>query len=224
MKKHLYASLLTVSFLFAATASKAQLFIGVGASLNQYKTLGLVPGLQARFGVEVDDGRYTLNAGFNLGLAEKTTNISVPYTSTGTVPGTTDVPYSQRISVNSLFLHSHYNLGNDEQDFRMGLILGMSFDEYSVKYDAGTTPGGYTAPSPNPFENFTTTQINGDVGIKSNYRLGKGAVYAEAVVGIPINLNSQKELEQIGAGLRYGVQVGYKFHLGNARYVYRRRW
>ena len=216
MTKTLRRSALAALLVCAAAEAKAQFFVGAAAFGHQYADLGLYPGIQARIGYEANDGRYTANIGFNYSPASQKQDFNVPYFNT-TMSEVANVSVTQRIAVYNLFFHGHFNFGNDENNFRPGLIAGFSIDEYALKYEKGNPPAGFTSPV-----SFGDTSFGGgikaDLGLKGNYRVGHGALFGELIVGLPITEKSTKV--PVSAITHYGLQVGYKYYIGNARFAY----
>lgn len=202
----------------AAPAARAQFFIGAGAYGHQYTKIGFFPGLQARVGIEANNGRFTADIGFNYSPLAKKEDFTVPYIDPATMALTT-ITYNQRITASNLFFHGHVNLGTDEQHFQFGFIAGFSLDEFLINYDMEHEPAGFNFKEKEAFKKAKVNEFKADLGVKGNYRIGNGAVFGELLAGIP--LLAPKADDAIHIKTHYGLTVGYKFYIGETRYAYR---
>jgi hypothetical protein len=222
MTKTIRLALTAALSLCAAAHSHAQLFIGAGASVHSYKDLRVYPGVQVRAGLEANAGRFTTNLGYSYGVGSKDFSFNVPYSDPSGL-SVQSVPFKQEIRAANFFLHTNINFGNDEQAFQPGVILGMSLDEFKVKYDAGDAPVGYSSSIAGSFTDTTFGTVKVDLGIKGNYRLGPGAVFAEALIGLPVAKLGADVGETLGL-THYGLNIGYKLYVGPWRFEYRNRY
>lgn len=217
MIKKLRFLFLLALLIAAAPAARAQFFIGAGAYGHQYTKIGFFPGVQARIGIEANDGRFTTDIGFNYSPLAKKKEFTLPYTDPATMALTT-VTYNQRITASNLFFHGHVNLGSDEQNFQFGFIGGFSLDEFLVNYEMEHEPAGIYFKEEEAFKKAKANQLKADLGVKGNYRIGNGAVFAELLAGFPLLDPSADDAIHIKT--HYGLTVGYKIYIGETRYAY----
>jgi len=218
MLKKSYYILLAALLTGTAPAARAQFFIGAGVYGHQYHKIGFFPGVQARIGIETNEGRFTADLGYNFSPLARKEDFTLPYIDPMTM-ALTNLKYTQRITASNLFFHGHVNLGTEEDDFQFGFIGGFSLDEFMINYEMENEPAGINFKE---VETFNKTKVNEwkvDLGVKGNYRIGNGAVYTELLAGIPLLTPKAENAIQLKS--HYGLQVGYKFYIGETRYAYR---
>lgn len=204
--------------LTAAPAAHAQFFVGAGAAVQQYHKVGFFPGIQARAGYELNDGRMATDFGFSWSPFTKKEITTLPYTDPATM-AVRDLKLTRVLTAASLFGHGHYHIGTDEQDLQFGFIAGLAFDVFTLRYELEHEPAGFNFKDQKAYQKKELNNFTVDLGVKANYRVGHGALYAEAIYGLPI-LN---DFDQGPVALRshYGVNFGYKFYIGDTRYYAR---
>jgi hypothetical protein len=199
-----------ILLLSISTTSFAQFNIGGGFMFDNYKTdlyKKMHSGLQFKIGYDFNHALGFINAGFNYSNATGRTFFTYPNTTSD------GFYYSLNRKFNNAFLHFGCRLFNPGSDFNIRLFGGSSVDFINQSWTFGDS---LSKSFKSQLADTTMIGYKIDLGATVEFKLGKGMLFTEYVIGLPANKINDQPYDNPTYGHK-GIIIGYLFCFENKR-------